>query len=709
MDHVTPQTSPLRRSRAGGIRLASGPSSQPRKMGAAAYVGRIGGLAVAMGVGAAVITGWGCGVAQADRPGSTSSGTAPSATDASSKQPAATSDTAAASAAPAATAKTAGGSTGAQTSTTTMPRAELRSAASGVVVATGGRNESSAKSGSTAPASAPVETAPSAVMTPPTVTSSPEPDAISNSSPEVTTEPDGDVAVPTPHIPAAPKSPNQPSGKDAELRTTDPSSAMPTSKIAATALVSDAGQPQSIAAVTGPPEAISASTIPAISLTPPVPREPAGLPAPSAPIGTPIGPDGVGIVACVVSTLINAVLSPFAATTTPGAPVEPPTLWTLLAVARRELGGAPFGQPPRVDSVAAPITTALASENAAQLADPSAAAATTAFNTAASETMFTGQPSLVNQVFVAALRLFKPVLSLIGIDLSGSSARIPFLTDGIPPFFLTFGLDVKSDEFDGMQVWTLTPAQPSGKVVVAVHGGGFVGEASIFHWLTYTALARDTGATVIVPNYPVANAAGTGGTAATVVPTMADFISNQIDANGAENVSVLGYSAGGTIALATTQELVRRCSEEQACLDEQLPSRLVLIAPVLDVSMTNPNIALVDDPLLNFESSQRNGRLWAAGLGTPEDPDGTKNPLASPLFGSLEDLPPITVYGGSLDLRTPDVLVLQQKAAATPGADFTFELRNGEIHDWIIFAFLPDAIAERPNIYRDLGLTGDEL
>ena len=54
-------------------------------------------------------------------------------------------------------------------------------------------------------------------------------------------------------------------------------------------------------------------------------------------------------------------------------------------------------------------------------------------------------------------------------------------------------------------------------------------------------MARNTGATVIVPIYPLAPQ----GTAATVVPAMADLISSQIDQHGAENVSVYGDSAGG--------------------------------------------------------------------------------------------------------------------------------------------------------------------
>ncbi|MEV0669316.1 alpha/beta hydrolase fold domain-containing protein [Mycobacterium sp. NPDC050441] len=326
---------------------------------------------------------------------------------------------------------------------------------------------------------------------------------------------------------------------------------------------------------------------------------------------------------------------------------------------------------------------------------------------AADAPAFTGQPSLVEQLFVGGLRLVNPILRLAGIELTGSSASIPFISDGTPPFFLTHGLTVSSSEYDGWKVWTLTPANPSGKVVVAVHGGAFVSQVNIFQWWTYTDMARDTGATVVVPLYPLANAEGTGGTAKTVVPTMADFIADQVAEHGADNVSVLGDSVGGTIALAAAQELVRRCDGDETCLSQTLPGHMVLISPFLDLSMSNPNIALVDDPLLSAASSRNYAKLWAAGLGTPDDPDGTKNPIASPLYGSLEGLPPTTVYTGSLDMRAPDVLVLQQRAASTPGTDFEFELRNGAIHDWVIFAFLPDAIAERPGIYEHLGIAGD--
>ena len=155
----------------------------------------------------------------------------------------------------------------------------------------------------------------------------------------------------------------------------------------------------------------------------------------------------------------------------------------------------------------------------------------------------------------------------------------PLLASDSPPWFTTLGLNVQRSEFEGMPVWTLqSPGSSSDKTVVAVHGGGYIFQPTLFHWLDYAAMARDTGATVVVPIYPLAPQ----GTAATVVPQIADLIASQIDQHGAENVSVYGDSAGGGLALAAVQELVRR--------GDPVPSHMVLISPALDVTLSDPAI-----------------------------------------------------------------------------------------------------------------------
>ncbi len=103
---------------------------------------------------------------------------------------------------------------------------------------------------------------------------------------------------------------------------------------------------------------------------------------------------------------------------------------------------------------------------------------------------------------------------------------------------------------------------------------------------------------------------------------------------------------------------------------------------------------------LFLSTLHKNAQLWAGDLDLTD-------PLVSPLFGSLAGLPPTAVYFGNLEILAPDGLVLQDKALATPGADFTFILRKGEIHDWAVITILPETIAVLPDIYRQLGIGPD--
>ncbi len=313
---------------------------------------------------------------------------------------------------------------------------------------------------------------------------------------------------------------------------------------------------------------------------------------------------------------------------------------------------------------------------------------------------FTGGPSLATRFEEAALYPVKPLLSLFpGFETQLVAPNSPLLQlftgnnpllgiglSNTPPRLLPLllGETVQHTTYNGMQVVQITPAHPTGSYVVAIHGGAFVFAPSIFHWLDYTVMAYQTGATIEVPIYPLLQQ---GGTAGTVVPNMANFINMEVAAHGPAHVSVTGDSAGGNLALAATEYMVAH--------GDPVPSSMVLLSPWLDVGMTNPNIALVQDPLIPVGLGQVIGREWAAGL-------PMTNPEVNPLYGNLSGLPTTYVYSGNLDSLAPDTLVLQQEAA-TAGAPINFVLANGQIHDWIILT--PDGPQYWPQIDQELGLT----
>ncbi len=313
---------------------------------------------------------------------------------------------------------------------------------------------------------------------------------------------------------------------------------------------------------------------------------------------------------------------------------------------------------------------------------------------------FTGTPSLASRIETAALYPVKDLLNVTGVYnqwgiptspilavLASNAPGLSLIIGNSPPKLLSLllGETVQHTTYDGMSVVQITPAHPDGNDVVAIHGGAFILPPTIFHWIDYSMMAYQTGATIEVPIYPLMQQ---GGTAGVVVPKIAGLISTEITAYGAPHVSVLGDSAGGNLALASVEYLVAN--------NQAVPASMVLLSPWLDVSDTNPNIAYVHDPYLPplGSGAQNIGKVWAGNL--PEN-----NYEVSPLYGSLKGIPQTYVYSGSLDSVSPDALVLQQEAVAQ-SAPINFALVNGEIHDWIFLS--TDGLNYWPQIDQELGI-----
>lgn len=246
--------------------------------------------------------------------------------------------------------------------------------------------------------------------------------------------------------------------------------------------------------------------------------------------------------------------------------------------------------------------------------------------------------------------LFAPSSPLLA-QLTGDNPLLSIGISNSPPRLLTLllGETVQYGTFDGMRVVQITPAHPTGEYVVAIHGGAFIFPPSIFHWLNYAVTAYQTGATFEVPIYPLMQQ---GGTAGVVVPQMAGLISAQIAQHGVQNVSVIGDSAGGNLALAAVEYLVAN--------NHAVPASMVLLSPWLDLARSGGPI----------------GEVWAGNL-------ALTNYQVSPLYASLSGLPPTYVYSGSLDSLFPEALALQQQAVAQ-GAPMSFVLADRQIHDWIL-------------------------
>ncbi|MBE1547905.1 acetyl esterase/lipase/pimeloyl-ACP methyl ester carboxylesterase [Mycobacterium sp. OAS707] len=393
---------------------------------------------------------------------------------------------------------------------------------------------------------------------------------------------------------------------------------------------------------------------------------------PTATPTAPSKPTVVESVATAVSSAVTTLLKPFGASTTPNAPGAQPPVWTLAAAARREF--EPGAVSPSVAEAVAPVENSLT---------------------------YTPPPNFSDRISLMFQDAMSFVSKVTGVSVQAVLGRV--MATGTPPFFLTFGLDTQRTVWtaeDGAQwrVWEFQPADPTGKTVVAFHGGGWIYQPNVLNWLDYTNMARETGATVVVPLYPLATTEA--GRATVVIPEAADFVSGQIESHGAENVSLYADSAGSTIAISAVRQLL--------LAGKPIPSSMVLISGSIDSTLSNPDIRNVDDPIFDVDNAKDVWKShWFDGI------TDLRDPLVSPLFFEpeiLEALPPTTIYVGEREILYPDTLLLHQRAV-DEGAPISVVVGTGLIHDWPALGSPPvgfsQSAAVRPDIYRQLGLTED--
>ena len=228
--------------------------------------------------------------------------------------------------------------------------------------------------------------------------------------------------------------------------------------------------------------------------------------------------------------------------------------------------------------------------------------------------------------------------------------------------------NLETEQFIGRKVFILTPknTQKTNKVILYLHGGSYVAETSSDHWNFLEKVVNDTGATIILPDYPLTPKYTYKDVFTMITPLYKEII-EEVDIN---NLILMGDSAGGGMALA----LAERIGEENI----QMPSKTILISPWLDVRLQNPEIDEVQkkDKELSKETLKLAGVAYAG-------EDGINSYLVNPIDGNLSKLKNVTVLTGTNDILNPDVHVLQEKAKQIR---VNIEIKEYESagHIWII-------------------------
>lgn len=266
-------------------------------------------------------------------------------------------------------------------------------------------------------------------------------------------------------------------------------------------------------------------------------------------------------------------------------------------------------------------------------------------------------------------RVLKASLELARMKEKNTYAQFRKMNDKCrPPRLMETMFAISSRETEGRAVWTLAPKQARNEYhVLFLHGGAYVVNMTPAHWFFVGALVDKLKCTVVVPDYPLTPDHDVEDVFDMMVPVYRELA----DRVGMSRLTLMGDSAGGGMALALCQLLYENKSTQ--------PSQLFLLSPWLDVHMDNPEIKDLDakDPVLNIRGLIDSGKAYA---GERDRSDY----LVSPIYGSLEGLPPVHCYVGTHEIMLPDARRFRDKANEF-GLECHYHEIEGLIHDGMLF------------------------
>ncbi|MFZ1889904.1 MAG: alpha/beta hydrolase [Candidatus Binataceae bacterium] len=221
--------------------------------------------------------------------------------------------------------------------------------------------------------------------------------------------------------------------------------------------------------------------------------------------------------------------------------------------------------------------------------------------------------------------------------------------------------------------WVSAPGADAGRVILYLHGGGYVIGSINTHRAISGRISRAAKARVLLIDYRLAPEHPFP---AAVEDSIAAYRYLLAQGTRPGRIAVAGDSAGGGLAIATLVAI------KEAKLP--MPAAGVGLSPWVDLegigeSMTTKAKA---DPMV-----QKDGLLQmaAAYLGG-KDP---RSPLAAPLYADLSGLPPLLIQVGTAETLLDDATRLAERARKS-GVNVTLEPWENMVHVWQAFAPILD-------------------
>ncbi|MDZ7741082.1 MAG: alpha/beta hydrolase fold domain-containing protein [Bacteroidota bacterium] len=204
--------------------------------------------------------------------------------------------------------------------------------------------------------------------------------------------------------------------------------------------------------------------------------------------------------------------------------------------------------------------------------------------------------------------------------------------------------------------------------IIFFHGGAYLFKTTRAHWRLSEKIVRKSFCRMTHIDYPLAPEHHYKDTF-NMVSGAYELLGRQYPE---DNFILMGDSAGGGLALAFAQKLIKE-------KHKKLPAKIILLSPWLDLSMSNPDIEKLEstDHILTLKMLQYAGMKYSDG-------DRPDHYLLSPIHGEFTNLPQTIVFYGSEELFSADCKRLKSITNSNR-KNFIFREYKKMQHDWAIF------------------------
>jgi acetyl esterase/lipase len=185
-------------------------------------------------------------------------------------------------------------------------------------------------------------------------------------------------------------------------------------------------------------------------------------------------------------------------------------------------------------------------------------------------------------------------------------------------------------------------SEKTDKLLIYLHGGAFISGPAQHHWDSMEIISKKTNLDIWMCNYPKAPE-----NKIEVISINIDQIyQTALSKYQSENIILMGDSAGGTLVIALTQRLILN--------KEKLPSKLILISPVIDATFKNEDIMAIDkkDVMLTQIGVSSAIRMCS---------EHSNDVRISPINGKFNFFPKTYLYIAEHDITFPDQLIFSSK------------------------------------------------